>query len=695
MSTAGDGRERRGRERVGSSDSPRRRRYSREVQQEDRSEGQLRERLAEAGWPTNRLDRDVGEDFRVQIFDQGTSTGLSFYVRLKSVQDAERRRSKREPQELRYPLNVKDLEHWEAQTSLVVLFVWDVERRAGYWETIPALIKALDARGPAWRKKRTVSVSIPVQQSTDDRGLKRLRWVVADHSLPLIQMRSPIKLRLPHDADGEASRRALLDALDRGTSIVFEGAVLRESEAPAWQRRLYGDPGHPRRVEIIPKPPDGSLPVRIEIRSHEGASALPYVDLRCTRRGRKETVLSNERQDLPFGVEVTLIEGGTSTMKLWRRRSGRSVQEAREAAAFDFALTRPGSRIRAVGIQDGRLFSDSPAPAVLRNYAELARVRLEILEKLAFIEPRIAAFGSVSLEHGLDEDDIATIELLYRACRDGKSEIVVDWSFEIEVPAREPEHRPDSDDKIELQRDVRLSLLGVEIPLGRVKVTFVDRERVAATLRQAIARAKARGNATEEVYIEQARVIEEFLDWPRPADRLYDVASGQAGYFTLTQAIDAGFTAATQVETELRVEPCGSDVFRLVQFPPSEHEDLVILWLQTDQQGVFSHDTALALHQLSDILPNRRHITVPPGWEPPPHVRLDRYTVLHHGRLDPSEITWLGPVPLTKPLRTIRDCMEKGVSPDLMEQAVDEALLRGMITGTEVQGLLSTTVRSA
>lgn len=680
---------------MSASGKPRGRRYSREVQQEDRSAAQLRERLAEVGWLVDRRERDVGEDFLVHIYDQGISTGLMFHVQLKSVRDAEQRKPKRGPEELRYRLDVKDLEHWEVQTSLVLLLVWDVEHRTGYWQAIPAIIETLDARDAAWREQKTVTVPVPAAQGTDDRGLKQLRWMVADRSFPLVARRSPITLRFSKNSEGEASWGALQEALDRGTRVVFEGPGVPELEMPAWYRRLYGERGPVERVEITSRPPEGSIPVRVEVYSAQGAAALPYVDLRFTSEGRKQTVLSNEHQNLCFMIEVTLVQDGESTLKLWQRRFGSTVQEAREAAAFTFALTRPGSRLRVYAIEGGRCLSDSPAPSAFQDYAEQARVRLEALDKLAFIEPRIAAFGSVSLEQGIDEDDIVNIELLHSVCRDGENERIIDCSFDFDVPADKPESWPGPKKNVEVQLDgARLSLLGVEVPLGRVKVTFVDEERTAAMVRQAVAQARATGEPAK-VRIEKAHIIEEFLDWPRPADRLHDIASAQAGYFTLSQAIEAGFVAATQVETELRVERCGGDVFRLVQFPPSEHEDLVILWLQTEQHGVFSHDTALALHQLSDLLPSRRHVTVPPGWEPPPNARMDRGTVLHNAEVSPSEITWLSPIPLTKALRTIRDCIEKGVSPEIIELAIAEALGRGMINQAEVQDLRLASARSA
>lgn len=143
---------------------------------------------------------------------------------------------------------------------------------------------------------------------------------------------------------------------------------------------------------------------------------------------------------------------------------------------------------------------------------------------------------------------------------------------------------------------------------------------------------------------------------------------------------DTVFEAALR---EQKIEPVGSDVFHLVQFPRFDQEELLSLWLRTDRRGVFSFDTALALNELSDILPRRRHITVPPGWDPGDQ-RIDAGVVLHYAEVDPDEIRWLGPVPYTAPLRTLRDCIASHLSPDLIEQAIDDGLRRGMFTKAEL-----------
>jgi predicted transcriptional regulator of viral defense system len=40
-----------------------------------------------------------------------------------------------------------------------------------------------------------------------------------------------------------------------------------------------------------------------------------------------------------------------------------------------------------------------------------------------------------------------------------------------------------------------------------------------------------------------------------------------------------------------------------VHFRASEHEELVTAWLWSERAGVMSHQTALSLHGLSDVLP--------------------------------------------------------------------------------------------
>lgn len=98
-----------------------------------------------------------------------------------------------------------------------------------------------------------------------------------------------------------------------------------------------------------------------------------------------------------------------------------------------------------------------------------------------------------------------------------------------------------------------------------------------------------------------------------PLEKLYDVAERQAGYFTTAQAREAGFTQPqltyyTRSGRFLRVK---WGIYRLALFPSTPHEDLFVAWLRAGPAAVISHDSALALYELSDALPDRIHVTAP------------------------------------------------------------------------------------
>ena len=169
-------------------------------------------------------------------------------------------------------------------------------------------------------------------------------------------------------------------------------------------------------------------------------------------------------------------------------------------------------------------------------------------------------------------------------------------------------------------------------------------------------------------------------DW----EALYNLASSQAGYFHLDQALKLGFgrpLLSYHVQVgNLRRERRG--VYRLVQFPSSESEELVVHWLWSKREGVFGHETALALHQLSDVMPRHVHLTVPPAWARR-RVKVPTALRLHYSEIPASERTKRGAIPVTTPFRTIRDCLESSVSPELVTQALEQAARRGEILKRE------------
>lgn len=166
-------------------------------------------------------------------------------------------------------------------------------------------------------------------------------------------------------------------------------------------------------------------------------------------------------------------------------------------------------------------------------------------------------------------------------------------------------------------------------------------------------------------------------DW----NRLAQTALVQEGLFTSRQAAEAGYSPQLLVHhlRAGRVLRVRRGIYRLVHYPAGEHEGLVATWLWSEQAGIFSHQTALALHGLSDALPARIHLTLPEGWRRR-RLRVPADVVLHFAEVPNEDRAWFGPVPTTGPRRTLADCARDGLSPELLLQAARQALRRGLVT---------------
>src|SRR5665213_1066297 len=78
-------------------------------------------------------------------------------------------------------------------------------------------------------------------------------------------------------------------------------------------------------------------------------------------------------------------------------------------------------------------------------------------------------------------------------------------------------------------------------------------------------------------------------------------------------------------------------------------------------------------------MPARLHMMVPHGFDR--SAEIPPVLVLHRGDLSETEIGTMEGVGPTRPIRTIIDVISEGtLSPDLIEQAIDQAVKRGLFT---------------
>jgi len=166
------------------------------------------------------------------------------------------------------------------------------------------------------------------------------------------------------------------------------------------------------------------------------------------------------------------------------------------------------------------------------------------------------------------------------------------------------------------------------------------------------------------------------------ARALYEIAASQGGYFSAAQAREAGYTYRQQHfhRTRGHWHLIDRGIFRLRDFPFGEREDLVrwSLWSRNRQgvsQAVVSHETALTVHELSDVMPARVHLTVPKRFR----KKARSGCVLHFGSLAEAEIELRVGYLVTTPLRTLLDIAESAVSQEHLDAAVREALERGLV----------------
>ena len=169
--------------------------------------------------------------------------------------------------------------------------------------------------------------------------------------------------------------------------------------------------------------------------------------------------------------------------------------------------------------------------------------------------------------------------------------------------------------------------------------------------------------------------------------RLYEIAETQQGYFTSTDAKSLGYDYPHQhfhvkKGNWVRVD---HGIFRLKNFPSASHEDLIRWWLWTRKKGTISHETAVAVYDLGDILPATVHLTVPPDFrkKPPKGVSL------HKAKFDAADFEMREGFPVTKPLRTIADLTLSHIDPERLSAVIKDALHQGLVEKIELLALSS------
>ena len=168
---------------------------------------------------------------------------------------------------------------------------------------------------------------------------------------------------------------------------------------------------------------------------------------------------------------------------------------------------------------------------------------------------------------------------------------------------------------------------------------------------------------------------------------LFNVASGQAGHFTAEQARGCGYSRAllshhAKTGRFIRVRHA---LYRLREYPSSPREHVLAAWLAVGKEvAVVSHESALDLLDLSDIIPDAVHLTVPRSHRSLPSIPGVKIHTTERP-LGASERQVRDGMVVTSAVRSILDTAEKGAAPEQIELAVAQAVERGLTTEDEIQ----------
>lgn len=166
---------------------------------------------------------------------------------------------------------------------------------------------------------------------------------------------------------------------------------------------------------------------------------------------------------------------------------------------------------------------------------------------------------------------------------------------------------------------------------------------------------------------------------------LETTAYSQHGYFTTSQARECGLSSQllSHYVRRNRFERVRRGLYRLPGFPRPEDDEMREKWMAVGaEKAILSHQSALALLDLSDNIPNAVHLLL--GRR---HRGLRRPAgVVIHTRPDEEEIAtaWREGLRLTAPARTLVDVAGE-IQPEQLEMAVRQALGRGLLTARELE----------
>jgi len=160
----------------------------------------------------------------------------------------------------------------------------------------------------------------------------------------------------------------------------------------------------------------------------------------------------------------------------------------------------------------------------------------------------------------------------------------------------------------------------------------------------------------------------------------FEIALDQHGFVTFENITELGSDPAILRVWNKRgvVEKVGHGIYRFQGIPATPLQPYMLATLWPSGRGVLSHDTALELHELCDINPEKIHIALPPEYRP--RRRGGESYVIHRDKLIEADLTWHDGIRIVTPAKGIEQAMASGVPRQLVRQALETATKLGRVS---------------
>jgi predicted transcriptional regulator of viral defense system len=163
---------------------------------------------------------------------------------------------------------------------------------------------------------------------------------------------------------------------------------------------------------------------------------------------------------------------------------------------------------------------------------------------------------------------------------------------------------------------------------------------------------------------------------------LWEVAVDQYGYVTTRDVEALGVDRVELAKLGHRgvLDRVSQGVYRFPAWPVGVNDHLMeaVLWPR-DEKAALSHETALYVYDLSDINPDKVHVTIPERRNPLRRKDSPASLGVHYETIEPKQIGWWESIPIVTVATAIDQCIAGGTRRDIVMVAIENAQAAGRI----------------